>query len=111
MPEEMKVRWTYLVVIAGSKDRNVIIKLGRDFPGYKAKAGTLYPDFRTRGWWYLWPTDIGDAGVRGDEIPWLTSLAVLLLSRHEKIYTVHLSWRKNHCRENHSFWYRSLYPQ
>jgi hypothetical protein len=111
MPEEMKVRWTYLVVIVGSKDRNVVIKLGRDFPGYKAKAGTLYPDFRTRGWWYLWPTDIGDAGVRGDEIPRLTSLAVLLLSRHEKIYTVHLSWRKNHCRENHSFWYRSLYPQ
>jgi hypothetical protein len=111
MPEEMKVRWTYLVVIAGSKDSNVVIKLGRDFPGYKAKAGTLYPDFRTRGWRYLWPTDIGDARVRGDEIPRLTSLAVLLLSRHEKIYTVHLSWRKNHCRENHSFWYRSLYPQ
>jgi hypothetical protein len=47
MPEEMKVRWTYLVVIVGSKDSNVVIKLGRDFPGYKAKAGTLYPDFRT----------------------------------------------------------------
>ena len=84
MQEEMKVRWTYLVVIVGSKDRNVVIKVGRDFPGYKAKAGTLYPDFRTRGWRYLWPTDIGDAGVRGDEIPWLTFLAVLLLSRHEK---------------------------
>ena len=85
MPEEMKVRWTYLVFTVGSKESSIVIKLGRELPGYKAKAGALYPDFRTRGWWYLlWPTDIGDARVRGDEIPWLTSQAVLLLSRHEK---------------------------
>jgi len=44
MPEEMKVRGPYLVVTVGSKNSNFVTNLGRAFPGYKAKAGTLYPE-------------------------------------------------------------------
>jgi hypothetical protein len=44
MPEEMKVRWTYRGVTVGSKESDMVIPLGRDFPGYEAKAGTSYPE-------------------------------------------------------------------